>query len=85
MSSAMAQHRNITHSFRWIKPNSFCTSVCSVAGMSQVYQHQLGDTGGQHVEQVARAACTVLRPSAQEELQESRGGRAGGYTQPSGM
>jgi len=56
-----------------------------VAGMSQVYQHQLGDTGGQHVEQVARAACTVLRPSAQEELQESRGGRAGGYTQPSGM
>ena len=54
------------------------------SGMPQVHQQQLGDAGGKHVEQVAGAARTVLRPTAQEEFEESRGSGTGGHTQPSG-
>ena len=58
--------------------------VWMVVGMSEVHQQQLGHPGSQHVKQVAGAACAVLRPSAEEELQEPGGGRAGGHTEPSG-
>ena len=63
-----------------------CLVTCVfVTGMWSVHQQQRGDKAGQLVEQVPGAVGALLRPAAQEELQEPGGGGAGGHPQPSGQ
>ena len=52
--------------------------------MWSVHQQQCGDKAGELVQQVPRVVGALLRPAAQEELQEPGGGGAGGHPQPSG-